>query len=199
MNDQKELFRCFIAIDLPERIKTIISDMVMVVKKDFSLPIRWVKEENYHITLKFLAEISQNRIDRIKSFMKDLERDRILFSMNIEEAGVFPPKGAPRVVWLGFKEATGNLIRIFKTLDGSLKRIGFKPEKRDFKPHITLARIKYLKQDEGNEFYALLNRLKEKAIGYAERQFSINSLTLFKSELTPQGSVYSRLFEVTGP
>jgi len=194
----KEKIRCFIAVDLPDYIKHKLFDIIKDIKQKYSLPLRWVSSEKYHITLKFLGEISFNRLERIKKILYEIDKENIHFIMNINSVGVFPSQKVPRVLWVGFNEKTGNLEKLYNFLEKSLDELGFKPEKRKFTPHITLARCKKMTISEKEKFNKMILEIDEKLKNLSSEKFLVNTLVLFKSELHPAGSIYTKLLEKGG-
>ena len=134
---------------------------------------------------------------RVKKILNRIDKKNIHFVMNINRAGVFPSQKRPRVLWIGLNEQTGNLEVLYKLLEKSLYEIGFKPEKRKFTPHITLARCKKMRISEKEKFDKMILEMDDKLKDLSYEKFLINSLVLYKSELHPSGSVYTKLLEIT--
>ncbi|AEF97122.1 RNA 2',3'-cyclic phosphodiesterase [Methanotorris igneus] len=169
--------RCFIAIDLPEEIK----DKIEEVKKHFKIKgIKLVEKENLHITIKFLGEIDEEIVEKIKNL--DLSISPI--KVKIKNIGVFPNENYIRVIWLG---AT-NLVDLFKEVDEKLSEIGFKKE-REYVPHVTIGRVKFIENKK-----ALKDKIeKHRKIDIGE--FEVKSIKLMKSTLTPNGPIYEVIKE----
>lgn len=177
--------RCFIAIELNENIKKGLGSL-MEQLMPFAPDLKWVRPENLHITLKFLGEVKEEKIDKIKKTLDEVGRSCRPFKIKMKGMGQFPEKKKPRVIWAGVEDSEG-LFSLQKEVEKSLSRLGFKEEEREFTGHITLARIK---DPSGME--RLLDRLsafKEKDFGLLE----VEEIVLMKSELRPDGARYERI------
>ena len=135
--------RLFIAIEIPEEIKEHISKIQekMDTAKN---KIRFVNKDNIHLTLKFLGEVQPNKVDDIKNNLKKITFKP--FSAVLDNIGVFPSESYIKVIWIGLKPEEP-ILELQKTIDEALKKM-FKKEK-NFKPHLTVARVKYIKDKNG--------------------------------------------------
>lgn len=128
------MYRLFIAIDLPEHFKEKLNTLC------YGIPgAKWIKNNQFHLTIRFIGEVDGTRFKEIK---EDLIMTRVnSFSLSLKEIGFFPPKGNPKVLWVGIKK-NEDIMRLRNKIENRLVRIGVEPEKRKFHPHITLARLK---------------------------------------------------------
>lgn len=166
--------RCFIAIDLPNEIK---NELVRIQKQLPEAKMKLVEKQNLHLTLKFFGELSNNEINKIKEQLKNIKIRK--FSVNLGKLGVFEPNFI-RVVWISIE---GDGIRkIQQEIDASLETIGIQKNKQ-FTSHLTLARIKFVKDKQ-----MFINLLKE--IKLKQLEFEINNFALKKSTLTGKGPIY---------
>ena len=171
--------RLFIAIDLPKDIK----DYLMKIEEKIDVKgLKLVKD--IHLTLKFLGEVEDDKAEQIKNLLKEIKINP--FEAKISGLGVFPSGSYIRVVWVGV-QPEDKIIEIQKEIDERMKEIGFKKEK-NFKAHITLARVKFLEDKEG--FVSKLNEIKPE-----EKSFEVKSFKLIKSTLTREGPIYEDLAE----
>ncbi len=171
--------RLFIAIDLPDKLKQKLGRV-----KD-SLHIsqaRWVKEENLHLTLKFLGEVKKEKIDSISNSLKSLTRDFPVFCFQTGQLGAFPNLKRARVLWIDIKEGREKVQKLAKLIENELSKLGFEKEKRNFEPHITLAR---LKKPE------LISQLPTVDWYYS---FEVTQVIMFESLLKPTGPIYTPLY-----
>jgi len=178
--------RAFIAFPLPELITTRICD-IQERLKSYRLPVRWVKPENVHLTLKFLGEISLSTIDGIAEVIEDTVRDfspLILFTKGL---GVFPGIKKPRVIWIGISGDIKPLSEIQANLETNLEIKGFAKENRPFKSHLTLGRVKDDIHPEN-----LIDILRSFS-DFSSEPFEAGELVLYKSELNPSGALYTKL------
>ncbi len=174
--------RLFIALDLPENIVREISEIRKSIYNDEN--IRWEPEEKLHITLKFLGDVNTNLIPAISQVIESVCADNGEIELKYKSFGYFFRKGVPKILWLGF-DYQENLINLNNKLNESLESLGFEKEKRNFKPHLTLLRIK------GREDFKKLDDFLEYKL--PGKSFYCSSVTLFKSELKPSGSVYTSI------
>ncbi|MEO0097871.1 MAG: RNA 2',3'-cyclic phosphodiesterase [candidate division WOR-3 bacterium] len=173
--------RSFIALEIPQDIKNEVYDYIENFKKD-NLPVKWVEKGNLHITLIFLGEQDLNFINKVKEILKNISNSFKPFYINLTNFGFFPNAKKPRVFWIGIKKNKEIIIQIVEKLNRELKKIGFKPEEREFSPHLTIGRFK-----------AISNTEKYLTLKYESKDFLINKITLFKSTLTSAGPIYEAI------
>jgi len=179
--------RCFVCIEInkPEIISNILQ-----FQEEFSsinAKIKFVEAENLHFTLKFLGEIDQSFVKDIYLIMQKIPISPFL--MALENVGTFPPN-RPRVVWVGISEGRDELISITSFLDHNLRDLGFKPEKRDFTPHLTVGRVKFL--NDRKSFVDILQKRKDFQFG----RMNVTSIQLMKSVLSSKGPTYTTLEQI---
>ncbi|MFN3740033.1 MAG: RNA 2',3'-cyclic phosphodiesterase [Thermodesulfovibrionales bacterium] len=177
--------RCFVAIELNEEIKRELGSLIEQLRP-LAPDLKWVRPENLHITLKFLGEVKEDKIDNIKKGLDEVTRPCKAFTIKIKGIGQFPQGRTPRVIWAGVEDSEG-LLSLQKEVERSLSRLGFKEEEREFTGHITLARIKGLSGIQG--LLDTLHNFKEKEFGIQD----VKDIVLMKSELRPDGARYERL------
>ena len=172
--------RTFLAVEMPEALRKQIADFIQAHAKP-ELPIKWVRFENLHITLKFLGEIDEATKQKILPVIEDVAKRHSPFTVQLEGLGCFPGPRKPRVLWVGVKQGRENLQEIATRLEEALTRFGFKEEKR-FHAHLTIGRIKRsCKVDD----------ILAEAI--TSEPFTADSITFFKSILKPEGPTYEGL------
>ncbi len=186
MSEEKAI-RAFLAADPPREVLDEIARIQDRFKKVIKGEIRWVRPEGIHLTLKFFGYISESDIENISLVVKNNTGGVRPFKLNIRKAGVFPGASRPRVLWLGIDGDVSTLIGLQREIDLGLQAYGFKIEERPFKPHLTLARIKEPKGLIG------LAKIMEKSEDHAAGSFTVEGLNFFKSELRPQGAIYTKL------
>ncbi|MEM2538049.1 MAG: RNA 2',3'-cyclic phosphodiesterase [Candidatus Methanomethylicia archaeon] len=181
------LIRAFIAIDIDEKI---VDSLVKFQEELASLDcdIKFVERDNIHLTLKFLGELSLNKINEICRLMNDIEFPP--FTLEVKGIGVFPSLNRPRVVWAGVGEGYQNVVEIFKILDSNLRKLNFKSEAEEFTPHITIGRFR--SNRNMSVFVKFIKNYENTVFG----QFNVTCIRLKKSVLTPRGPIYSNLYEV---
>jgi len=179
-------FRGFIAIDIPTNKKLL--EMENEIKKT-EADLKLVETENIHITLKFLGDTDEEKIDEIDEIMKNSVKDLKPFNIKLKGSGVFPNKNYLKVIWIGLEEIE-ILGEIAKKIDKQLENIGFEPEKRGFSAHLTIARVKSPRNKEK------LLQIIEKYQDVEFATIDVTSVKLKKSDLTPKGPIYTTLKEV---
>ncbi|KYH39874.1 MAG: hypothetical protein AYL32_014570 [Candidatus Bathyarchaeota archaeon B26-2] len=183
-----ELIRTFIAFDVEEEavLRRITSVQRMLAETGADL--RLVNPKNIHITVRFLGEISPQMVDRVYQEMMKVSFSA--FKVELKGLGAFPNLHHARVVWTGIGRGAEELTSIFDQLEPNLRRLGFKPDRRGFSPHLTIARVRTRRAKDA---------LARCIMDLSDYEFGIVSarcLRLKKSVLTPRGPIYSTLKEV---
>jgi len=181
-----ETFRAFIAIDLPESVKSFLSEAQAALKL-YGFRVKWVRLQNIHLTLKFLGDTAIADSDKIAEAMAMAARNCPAVSLVAKGIGVFPDVRRPRVIWAGLNGQLEILANLQQTLDAHLADLGFPRETRAFKSHLTLGRVKG--KIASARIKAAIDKLKE----FESGSFEINQVILFKSELRPTGAVYTKV------
>lgn len=174
--------RAFLAIPLGELFSSELNCLFADLQKN-QWPVRWVKLENLHVTFHFFGEISPEKVPVVSEITRPLAARYPGPLIFLEGWGGFPDRVRPRVVWCGVKGELALLSQIQSSLELQFKTAGFPCEGRDFKPHLTLGRIK-------SPDFDLISR----GISFtATEPRRINELILFESRLTSQGASYEKL------
>jgi RNA 2',3'-cyclic 3'-phosphodiesterase len=176
--------RVFIAIDLPNQIRDTLRQIQRELRS-LTDSARWVAPESIHITLKFIGEVPEKRIEDINTALRGLSWKN--FTVTVRGVGFFPGTRSPRVFWAGMEAPT--MKGLTEQLDTRLERIGLDKEKRAFRPHITLARAKDTRIDSSLVLAA--TEYEDHKFG----SFTVDRVFLFKSTLKPSGAVYEKLKE----
>lgn len=171
------MIRLFVAVDLPETIKNELSAIC------FGLPgAKWVPPDQLHLTLRFIGEVDGGLFREIRS---DLEHVAAVgFPMCLKGLGYFPPRQEPRVLWVGM-ERSEQLLQLRKKVDRELASLGIPAEKRNFSPHITIARLRE------TPLVRLTNFLSGNAL-FTLPEFHVDSFYLYSSVLTPKGAIHQQ-------
>ena len=178
--------RVFIAIELPEAVKKEMSRVQNKIMNTAN-KIKWVSYASMHITLKFLGEIKEKRLNKVFEAVERITIERDSFSIEIKGAGIFPDKGSPRVIWIGIKEGSIELTQMAKELEKKLSEQGFPQEGKKWMPHITLGRVKQLKDEE------IIRKLITEERHTPGGKAKVKEVTVMQSHLTPRGAIYSSL------
>lgn len=187
--NMSQKIRAFIALDISEEIRKELTLVQSQLKTKLKDGISWVKPENIHISLRFLGDIRQEDIIKINEIITSLAQETKSFEISLGELGVFANINNPRVIWVGIQKGKDTTKLLQRHLEEKLKTLGFEPERQTFHPHLTLTRIKYLKDKTVLEQCLRIispdNRLS----------CLIDKIILFQSTLSPQGSIYTKIFE----
>lgn len=182
-----EKTRCFIAINLPEDIKSYLKGVLENLKKVNPQGIKWVNPDGLHITLHFLGfcdlDLLQEASKIIEKEIKSIASDKAEKILELKDLGVFPNLNLPRVVLLNTDELNGDYFhQIRKKMSMDLERAGIRIDYRPWQPHITLGRRNFVDENVP----VVLKDIKIENLN-----FKVKSIELMKSELMPSGSKYS--------
>jgi len=183
------LIRAFIAIELSEQIRDQLDSVVRAINSNRSLPVKWVSGKNIHLTLKFLGEQQRDKINALESSLRPEMCMVKPFEITVSGFGAFPNFNRPRVIWVGV-QAPQDLNKLQLKVENLARQAGFEAEGRTFSPHLTLGRLShslYPHQVEG-----IAQALQLVKVGELGRM-SVQSLSIFRSTLTPAGAVYTPL------
>ena len=177
--------RLFVAMNLPSEIldrMAAVQDRLRRVDADVS----WVRAGNIHVTLKFLGETDEKRLQRVRPALTEAARVGACFSMEVCGAGNFGGR-LPRVIWVGVGDGAETLTQLARRIEVAVGRVGFPKERRGFTAHLSLGRVRSARNAE-----ALLTALQE---FHAEKFgiFTATEFELMQSQLHPTGSVYTVL------
>ena len=177
--------RLFVAVEIDDSLKSLLIGLQQELARAGGGSLRLMPPENLHLTLKFIGEISPDLVDDAKMLVFDTARVGFPFELALTGAGAFPERGPIRVCWAGLESSSSVLRKMAGELDESFEMLGIKPEKRAFKPHITVARTSRDPIDHDRIRKCLSSLSIEKRIQ------RIVEITLFQSHLSSDGSRYS--------
>lgn len=185
------MIRSFIAIEIPEKQKQLLADQFNKLKREIPQPfIRWVRLEAIHLTLKFLGNLSSDRVEMVKAELKAIGEHHNPFQLSIGGFGCFPNIRRPRVLWIGIQDPTESLKKVQAEIALELAKLGFDREARAFHPHLTLGRVKRgVRREDVRGLSSQLEAVKVGSLG----SFDVSSFSLISSDLRPTGAVYTRL------
>ena len=187
------MVRAFIAVEIenPQVLSNLIKIRDMLVET--GADIKPVEDENIHLTIRFLGEISTITIEEIKRIMDTIPTIIKSFEMKVFGVGAFPTITRPRVVWAGVTEGSDKLALIRKIIDEGIVKARLYDVHKDqhaFSPHITLARVK-----SGRN----ISKLADLISRYQDYDFGVSPVTevkLKQSTLTPRGPIYKDIYIV---
>jgi 2'-5' RNA ligase len=178
--------RLFIAVSLNEENRILVGRVLKELEK-YSLHAKIEPIENVHLTLKFLGNTMEDKIDLISKRLSEVVSRHDRFNIKLDGYGFFPNEKNPRIFWLGVEDVDRKLVQLQKDIEEAMYRIGYEREGKPFKSHITLARIKSNKD---------IIRLVEGIKVLSEIKFEpmqVKYIVLYESILKPSGAEYHSL------
>lgn len=177
--------RIFIAVDISGETRRKVSQYIEDLRRKYGrLRVGWEKTEKLHLTLKFLGDTDEKRLRDLIAAANETRKFFSPFKLQILQTGVFPNPRKARVLWLGVKDETNSLKKLNDVFESRCEKIGFEREKRNFSPHLTIARLR-----EPEKSYELAEtHLRE---NFFSDEFDVSEVAIYESRLTPGGSLYS--------
>lgn len=180
------IIRTFIAVTVPADVQRQIADLQSKLKTAGG-KVSWPKPENIHLTLKFLGDTDERRLDEIASGLTGAAASVRPFMLQICGVGAFPNLKYPRVIWVGAASEGNQLSLLVHNIEERMSAVGFPKERRPFSAHLTLGRVK-----DVHGIQPTIEKMQqyEKFDGGS---FEVDIIHLIKSELHPAGSIYTSL------
>lgn len=173
--------RLFIGLPLPEAYRDRIADVIHALDERLTSRVKWVSPDNAHITLQFLGQAQEDQVDPIRYALGDIAAAPII--LRAGQAGCYPDTSTPRVAWLGLRQGEPECAALSTQVKAAMHPFGFKAGNRPYHGHITLGRIKQLRQED---WQAALD-----AANHRWPEIVIDRFMLWESELTPDGPIYT--------
>lgn len=190
MQQLPEQIRSFIAIELPDEVKSGLARLRRELERDEHTFIKWVDTKAIHLTLKFLGNIPSKQVTEITKAIEEAAQGISPFHLEIFELGAFPNLKQPRVLWVGIGGELDKLLGLQRNVDSALAPLGFAKEERSFAPHLTLARIRERASPIERKGFGELVMSANFEIRYC---LDVKDISLMRSQLTPGGPIYTRL------
>ena len=185
------LLRAFIAIELPEHVCDAIQKQTARLRQTLGNDlIRWVPTQNMHLTLKFLGDTTSSYLDFLKQLLTREANSHPQFDLQLAGLGSFPTSRRPRLLWIGV-HAPSELVALQKGVEAGASRLGYEQEERAFSPHLTIGRVRQnVSPTDLQKVRTALDTIQLGNIGTAR----VDSVHLYRSDLQPSGSIYTKLF-----
>jgi 2'-5' RNA ligase len=177
--------RLFVALELPASVRAALGEIAARLRRAAGSNVRWTDPQGIHLTLKFIGEVPEARLETIRGGLSGIRAAGAVEAV-FRGIGWFPNARRPRVLWAGV-ESDAALAALATDIEGALEPLGIARETREFRPHLTLARIK---SDDG------LDGLRREAelLGVPEfGRATYAEFDLMQSTLHPKGAVYTRI------
>ena len=188
-----EVIRAFIAISLTGKVQEQLGKLIQFLYTNYPTSfIRWVPVNNIHLTLMFLGDVPQDRMNLLSQNLYQELASRHRFDISFGGLGVFPSVKKPNVLWVGIKFPP-ELKEIRDGIQARMENLGFERENRPFSPHLTIGRFRRnisLKNAEVTQQILQENSQNFKSC------MPVESIHLFRSDLKPTGAVYSEIYSV---
>jgi len=179
-------FRTFLALDLEDSIL----DALREVARQLDSPdarLRWVARDNLHVTLHFLGDVADEAISGVCDAVADAAGRVAAFDFDVRGIACMPPRGRVRMIWANVLDRDGRMGVLHELLRAALVRLGMRVEDRRFRPHITLGRVRSIRDPQA---------LRDAARAHRDEDFGrqrAGELVAYASELTPDGPIYTPL------
>ncbi len=184
------MLRAFIAVEIPSEIQQKIHRETAHLRKGIDSLVRWVAPQNMHLTLKFLGDVSPNSLEFIKQMLRTEAENVSCFDLHLAGLGAFPNLKRPRVLYVGI-QAPAALDALARGIESASRKLGYEPEERPFSAHLTLGRVRQnANAEEQQQIRRAIEGTQVDLLGTAR----VDSVHLYKSDLNPGGSVYTRLY-----
>ena len=176
--------RLFVAFETPPAVMQALRPLLSDLRKNVH-GVRWEPDEKLHTTLRFFGETAEELLPSLDSVLRTTAAAApTTITVRYEAVGFFPDVRRPRVVWIGIDDPSGGIAGLRNRLDVGIEPLGFRPEERPFSPHLTLGRVR-----DPHAATGLIAKVE--TVTFRSDPVPIRAMTLFRSRLTPEGSVYS--------
>lgn len=134
--------RLFVACEVPDDVKQSIGGVIETLKSRSGSAVRWIRPEGVHVTLKFLGEVPVKKLPRIKLAIQEAVVGHAPFELEFSNIGTFGGREGLRIMWVGIAGDVLRLEALVRAVNAALAVVGFEPERRPFRPHLTLGRVR---------------------------------------------------------
>ena len=177
------VMRLFFCVELEKSVREALAELAARLKEALGPGAKWVTRDNLHITVRFLGEVEDFLAERLTELGGEVARATAPFSFPLAGLGAFPTPRRARVIWAGPEETPEAFVDLVKRVEAGVQALGFPPERKGAKAHVTLARLK-----PPRDVAAVLA-----GTPLPELVVEVGTLTLMKSQLTTQGPIYTPL------
>ena len=183
--DRREFWRVFCAVELPQTARgLVLAHIARLKEKVPHAKASWARDANLHLTLKFLGEIPTASVADFSKAVSLAVNQVQPFSLRLEQTGIFPTHGQPRVLWIGINDPSTQLAELHARLEEESSQVGFAKETRPFHPHLTIARLRHA--DNARALAAAHKQLE-----FDPLEVAVAELLVIRSELSSEGSKYT--------
>lgn len=176
--------RCFVAIDLPQQVKARLSQLQQAMG-GLDRDVRWMKPDQIHLTVKFLGEIPDRRINDVCRILSQLAASFIPFELQVGGTGVFPTRGPARIIWAGIVSPPTALLGFQDRCEEAFCLLDVAREDRPYHPHLTIARVR-----AGQRAADIIRQVVGAHTRWTAGSFMVHEIVLYQSLLDRSGPTY---------
>jgi 2'-5' RNA ligase len=181
--------RCFVGLPLPDASQRGLDALVQSLAGRLASRVSWTRPGNWHVTLMFLGEVEQARLPGIIAALRGVDFAPV--RLRLGGSGFFSQRGAPRTLWVGLAEGGEACARLAGAVNRALAPCGCAPEARNFRPHVTLGRVKQAR--EGDGWAAAGREVEQRLLDTAFAPVLAGEMLLWSSVLGQLGPKYAML------
>ncbi len=137
-----EHIRLFVACEVPDEVKLAIGEVIERLRARSGTAVRWIRPEGVHVTLKFLGEVPVKKLPAIRLALQEAVVGHSPFELEFSNIGTFGGREGLRIMWVGIAGDVLRLEALVRAVNAVLAVVGFEPERRPFRPHLTLGRVR---------------------------------------------------------
>ena len=181
--------RLFVACEVPDDVKETIGEVIVNLRQKSGSAVRWIKPDGVHVTLKFLGEVPTRKLPAVKLAVQEAVVGHSPFELEFSTIGTFGGREGLRIMWVGIAGDVLRLEALVRAVNAALAVVGFEPERRPFRPHLTLGRVK-------DEISTRQRAEIEVAVGKTDvppASWRTAQVSLMRSRLGPGGATYEVL------
>lgn len=181
--------RLFVACEVPDDVKESIGEVIENLRTRSGNAVRWIRPEGVHVTLKFLGEVPTKKLPAVKLAIQEAVVGHSPFELEFSNIGTFGGREGLRIMWVGIAGDVLRLEALVRAVNAALAVVGFEPERRPFRPHLTLGRVRdEISTRNRAEIEVAVGKVSVPPVSWRTAQVS-----LMRSRLTPQGATYEVL------
>ena len=174
------------ACEVPEDVKQSIGGVIDELRARSGTAVRWIRPEGVHVTLKFLGEVPVKKLPAIKLAVQEAVVGHSPFELEFSNIGTFGGREGLRIMWVGIAGDVLRLEALVRTVNAALAVVGFEPERRPFRPHLTLGRVRdEIPTRQRAQIEVDVGKMDVPGTGWRTSQVS-----LMRSIITAQGASY---------
>lgn len=183
--------RTFVAVAIPPELEQR-AGVLLAKLRATSAQVKWVDPRHLHWTLKFLGDVDLREVPAICKAVSVAVKPFAPFDIEASRTGAFPDPSRPRTVWLGMGQGSEEMIALHDAIDLALEPLGYRPENRRYRPHLTIGRVRRSTAEGIQD----LGRLLQESAEFDGGLSSVFEVVVLSSEIDRNGPVYEPLGHV---